>query len=233
MSKSFEEVKSELSPDEKILWEQKKISKGLSGLKSTTFTLIFFSGSSTFVILFYFLTSTIDFSDTWILFILMVILFVFLISLLPLYMFFAEINNNRKLSKKLNVRIRDLRKYKEFTILTNKKWVHNSLSLIKYDYAEFSNGLIRFQKDVIFVNLNDINVIHTYSQRKKKKESFYIHSYILWGTDEEPLPQITVEKADFLILMETLLNLFTITKEEHGICTNDDRVLFVKKKINN
>lgn len=230
MSKSFEEVKSELSPDEKILWEQKKISNGLSDLKSTMFTLIFISGSSTFVILLYFLTSTIDFSDIWIPFLSFVFLFVFLISSIPLYMFLAEIIKYWKISKKLNVRIRDLKKYEEFTILTNKRWIQKSLSLIEYDYVEYSNDLILFQKDVIFVNLRDINVIHTYSIRKKKKESFYIHSYMLWGTDEEPLPQITVEKADFLILTETLLNLFNITKEEHDILFYGDRVIFVKKK---
>lgn len=114
MSKSFDEVKSELSSDEKILWEQRKIFNKLKGLKRTGFLLAFIVGIS---LLLYFITSTINFDAYLILQILI------LISILPLCFFFVEFINYMKRLKKLDLRTKDLINYEEFTILTNKRWI--------------------------------------------------------------------------------------------------------------
>ena len=234
MSKSFEEVKSELSRDEKILWKQTKLSKKWNIIKIKIFLSFLFIGGSIITVL---LCYTIALNDpSAILYLMLILPFLFIISF-DFFFLFHDFKSCRKIAKVLNVKIGDLKNYEEFIILTNKRWIQKSLKLIEYDYADFSNDLIRFQKDFIFVNLRDIHVIHIFpTLGKNKTKSLDIHPYILWdfidedGETEEPLPQITVEKADYLILMEILHKLFTITKEEHGICADDDRVLFVKKK---
>jgi len=234
MSKSFEEVKSELSSDEKILWKQTKLSKKWNVIKIKIFISFLFNGGSIFA---FFLFLIIAYTNPGAF--LYLILFIAFIFLIPIEVFFLsyKFTTCRNIAKVLNVKIRDLKNYEEFIILTNKRWIQKSLKIIEYGYADYSNDLIRFEKDFIFVNLRDTHVIHIFpTLGKNKTKSLDVHPYILWdfideyGETEEPLPQITVEKADYLILMENLHNLFTITKEEHGIRVNDDRVLFVKKK---
>lgn len=234
MSQSFEEVEFELSQDEKILWKQKKISKKWNIIKIKIFLSFLFIGGSIFA---FFLFFIIAYNNPGAF--LYLIIFIAFIFLIPIEVFFLsyEFGTCRNIAKVLNVKIGDLKNYEEFIILTNKRWIQKSLKLIEYGYADYSNDLIRFEKDFIFVNLHDIRVIHIFpTLGKNKTKSLDVHPYILWdfidedGETEEPLPQITVEKADYLILMENLYNLFTITKEEHGIHADDDRVLFVKKK---
>lgn len=234
MSQSFEEVESELSSDEKILWKQTKLSKKWNAIKIKIFLYVFFIGGSILSFLLYF---SITFNDPRFFYIHGIILAILFIIFCPNFFLFHDFKSCRKIAKVLNVKIGDLKNYEEFIILTNKRWIQKSLKLIEYDYADYSNDLIRFEKDFIFVNLRDIHVIHIFpTLGKNKTKSLDVHPYILWdfidedGETEEPLPQITVEKADYLILMENLHKLFTITKEEHGICADDDRVLFVKKK---
>lgn len=218
MSKSFDEVKSELSSDEKILWEQRKIFNKLKGLKRTGFLLAFIVGIS---LLLYFITSTINFDAYLILQILI------LISILPLCFFFVEFINYMKRLKKLDLRTKDLINYEEFTILTNKRWIQKSLFFLKLDYSKNDSNSILIQKDLAIVNLHDIEVI--YATKGYKSEIFYVNFFITWEKEtEESVLLAILEKTDYLILIEILKKLFSITKEEHDIITKGDSALYVK-----
>ncbi len=220
MSKSFEEVKSELSSDEKILWEQRKLFNKLKGLKRVGFLLGFIVCIS---LLLYFITSTINF-DAYLIF--QILIF---ISILPLCFFFVEFINYRKRLKKLDLRTKDLINYEEFTILTNKRWIQKSLSYLKLDASKYDSNSILIQKDLAIVNLYDIEVIYT--TKGYKSEIFYVNFFISWDkwTEESVLLAI-LEKADYSILMENLHKLFSITKEERDTITNGDSALYCKKK---
>ena len=218
MSKSFEEVKSELSPDEKILWEQRKLNNKLKGLKKTGFLLAFIVGIS---LLLYFIASTIKFDAYLILQILI------LISILPLCFFFVEFINYRKRLKKLDLRTKDLINYEEFTILTNKRWIQKSLFFLKLDTSKYDSNSIVIQKDLAIVNLHDIEVI--YATKGYKSEIFYVNFFITWEKErEESILQVILEKTDYLILIEILQKLFSITKEERDIIIRGDCALYVK-----
>jgi hypothetical protein len=218
MSKSFEEVKSELSSDEKILWEQRKLNNKLKGLKRTGFLLAFIVGIS---LLLYFIASTIKF-DTY-----LILQILILISILPLCFFFVEFINYRKRMIKLDLRTKDLINYEEFTILTNKRWIQKSLFYLKLNASKYDSNSILIQKDLAIVNLHDIEVI--YATKGFKSEIFYVNFFIFWDkwTEESVLLAI-LEKTDYLILMEILQKLFSITKEEHDTITKGDCALYVK-----
>ena len=218
MSKSFEEVKSELRSDEKILWEQRKLFNKLKGLKRVGFLLVFIVGSS---LLLYFVTSTINF-DAYLIFQIII-----LISILPLCFFFVEFINYRKRLKKLDLRTKDLINYEEFTILTNKRWIHKSLFFLKLDTSKYDSNSIVIQKDLAIVNLHDIEVI--YATKGYKSEIFYVNFFITWEKErEESILQVILEKTDYLILIEILQKLFSITKEERDIIIRGDCALYVK-----
>lgn len=224
MSQSFEEVKSELSSDEKILWEQRKLFNKLKYLKKAGFILIFFVGISIIFLFLCFMILKDNFDFPMILQILIFML------ILPLGFFFAEFINTWKISKKLNIRIRDLKNYEEFTILTSKRWIQKSLFYLKLDSSKYDSDSILIQKNLATVNLHDIEVIYT--AKSFKGEIFYINFFISWDKwSEESVLHAILEKTDYLILMETLQKLFSITKEEQGTITHEDRALYVKKKI--
>jgi len=223
MSQSFEEVKSELSSDEKILWEQRKLFNKLKFLRGIGFLLILFVGIS---IIFLFLCFMILKNNFDFYMILQILIFM---SILPLGLFFAEFINNWKITKKLNVRIRDLKNYEVFTILTNKRWIQKSLFYLKLDYSKYDSDSILIQKDLAIANLLDIEVIYT--TKGYKSEIFYVNFFISWDKwSEESILHAIMEKPDYLILMETLQKLFSITKEEQGTITHGDNALYVKKK---
>lgn len=218
MSKSFEEVKSELRSDEKILWEQRKLFNKLKGLKRVGFLLVFIVGSS---LLLYFVTSTINF-DAYLIFQIII-----LISILPLCFFFVEFINYRKRLKKLDLRTKDLINYEEFTVLTNKRWIQKSLFYLKLDASKYDSDSILIQKDLAIVNLHDIEVI--YATKGFKSELFYVNFFITWEKEtEESVLLAILEKTDYLILMEILQNLYSIIKEEYDIITKGDSALYVK-----
>jgi len=218
MSKSFEEVKSELSSDEKILWEQRKLFNKLKGLKRTGFLLVFIVCIS---LLLYFIASTINFDAYLILQILI------LISILPLCFFFVEFINYRKRLIKLDLRTKDLINYEEFTILTNKRWIQKSLFFLKLDASKYDINSILIQKDLAIVNLHDIEVI--YATKGFKSEIYYVNFFISWEKEtEESILLAILEKTDYLILIQILKKLFSITKEERDIITIGDSALYVK-----
>ncbi len=218
MSKSFEEVKSELRSDEKILWEQRKLFNKLKGLKRVGFLLVFIVGSS---LLLYFVTSTINF-DAYLIFQIII-----LISILPLCFFFVEFINYRKRLKKLDLRTKDLINYEEFTVLTNKRWIQKSLFYLKLDASKYDSDSILIQKDLAIVNLHDIEVI--YATKGFKSELFYVNFFITWEKEtEESVLLAILEKTDYLILMEILQKLYSIIKEEYDIITKGDSALYVK-----
>jgi len=218
MSKSFEEVKSELSPDEKILWEQRKLFNKLKSLKRTGFLLAFIVCIS---LLLFFVASTIKFDAYLILQILI------LISILPLCFFFVEFINYRKRLIKLDLRTKDLINYEEFTILTNKRWIQKSLFFLKLDASKYDSNSILIQKDLAIVNLHDIEVI--YATKGFKSEIYYVNFFISWEKEtEESILLAILEKTDYLILIQILQKLFSITKEERDIITSGDSALYVK-----
>jgi hypothetical protein len=223
MTQSFEEVKSELSLDEKILWEQRLLFNKLEGLKRAVFLLIFFICISIFFLLISFMPFSNIFDDF------MILQVVILILVLPLGVFFAEIISYRKRLKRLDVRTKDLKNYEEFTVLTNKRWIQKSLFFLKLDYSKYDSDLILIQKDLAIANLLDIEII--YITKGFKSEIFYINFFKSWDKwTEESVLQVILEKSDYLILMETLQKLFSITKEEQGTITHEDRALYVKKR---
>ena len=216
-------MKSELSPDEKILWEQRQFFNKLEGLKRAVFLLIFFISLSIFFFLICFIPFTNIFDDF------MILQMVILILILPLGLFFAEIINYRKRLKKLDVRTKDLKNYEEFTVLTNKRWIQKSLFFLKLDSSKYDSDSILIQKDLAIANLLDIEVIYT--TKGYKSEIFYVNFFKSWDKcTEDSVLQAILEKTDYLILMEKLQKLFSINKEEHGTITKGDRALYVKKK---
>ncbi len=224
---SFEEIKSTLNSDEKIFWKKQHYTNELKELRFTLNILIFTVGISIFSLLFYFLTSTIKFDVLLSLFISLTIL---LISGFPLYLFFRIYSEYKKIIKRLELKLINLRRYEEFFILTNKRWIQKSFYLAKIDDFNYESDLMVKRKDMAFANLDNIEVI--YISPQKKTEIFQVNFFRVWDKIlEESILHVFLEKNDFQTLMETFQELFHISKEEHDVIKNGDSAFYCKKKI--
>lgn len=223
---SFEEIKSTLNSEEKILWKKQNYTNELKELRFTLNILIFTVGISIFSLLFYFLTSTINI-DVMLSFV--ISLTIFLISGFPLYLFFKIYSEYKKIIKRLELKLSNLRRYEEFFILTNKRWIQKSFYLAKIDNFNYKSDLMVKQKDLAFVNLDNIEVI--YISPQKKVEMFQVNFFRLWDKNsEESIFRVNIGGDELQEIMKTLQEIFQITKEEHEVIKYRDSAFYCKKK---
>lgn len=223
---SFEEIKSTLNSEEKILWKKQNYTNELKELRFTLNILIFTVGISIFSLLFYFLTSTINI-DVMLSFV--ISLTIFLISGFPLYLFFKIYSEYKKIIKRLELKLSNLRRYEEFFILTNKRWIQKSFYLAKIDNFNYKSDLMVKQKDLAFVNLDNIEVIYVSPQKKGKR--YRVNFFRIWDkTSEDSVLQVLLEENYYQKLMETLRELFQITEEEQDVIKYGDCAFYCKKK---
>lgn len=223
---SIEEIKTILSSEEKILWKKQNYTNELKGLRFTFIILTLTVGVSIFSILFYFLTSKVYFNILLSFFISLTIL---LISGFPLYLFFRIFSEYKEIIKRLELKLSDLKRYEEFFMLTNKKWIQKSFNLVKVDDFNFESDLLLKQKDLAFVSLDSIEVIYITTQKKRK--IYNVNLFRRWDKYlEESVIHVFLQENDFLTLIETLRKLFHISKEEHNVIKHGDSVFYCKKK---
>ncbi len=223
---SFAEIESNLNNEEKILWKKQNYTNELKQLRFTLNILILTVGISIFSILFYFLTSTINFDVFLSIFILLTVL---LISGFPLYLFLRIYNEYKRIITRIKLKLRNLRKYEEFFILTNKRWIQKSFYLAKMDNSEYKGDQIIKQNDLAFVDLYDIEIIYISPQKDDKM--YHVNFFKLWDKFiEESVLHVFLEENDFQKLMETLRDIFQIIKEERNIIKYGDFALYSKMK---
>lgn len=223
---SFAEIKTNLNSEEKILWKKRNYTNELKELRFTLNILILTIGISIFSVLFYIFTSTINF-DIWLS--VLILFTILLISGFPLFFFFRIYSEYRTIIKRLELKLNNLRKYEEFFILTNKRWVQKSFYLAKVD--NFKNEIYQIVKknDMAFADLNNIEVI--YVSPLKKGKIYHVNFFKIWDKDlEESVLQVFLEENDYQRLMETLRELFHMTKEEHDVIKYGDSVFYCKKE---
>ncbi|MFX1569138.1 MAG: hypothetical protein ACFFCV_12310 [Promethearchaeota archaeon] len=223
---SLAEIKSSLLNEENILWEKQNYTNVLGELKFTLNIFIFTIGISIFSILFYFLTSTVDLEFLLSLPILLTLL---LISGFPLYLFIRIYYVYKKIALNLELKLNSLRKFEEFFILTNKRWIQKSFYLAKIDDFINDNEQIMKQKDLAIFYLNNIEVIYVIPQRKNKV--YQINFFKSWDKKkEESLLHIFLDKADHQRLIKSLHEIFQIIKKEQDIIKDGDIAYYCKKK---
>jgi hypothetical protein len=223
---SFAEIKSNLYREEKILWEKRSFINELRDLKFTLNILILTVCISTFSILLYFLTTTINIDIMLSVIILATIL---IISSFPLYLFLKIYSEYKRIAKKLEIKLSELSRYEEFFILTNKRWIQKSFYLAKINDLEYARDNLTIQNDLAFVNLDNIKLIYVSPQ--KKGEIYKVNFFRLWDKNsEDSILQVFLEENDYQKLMETLRELFQITEEEQDVIKYGDCAFHCKKK---
>ena len=223
---SFEDIEFSLYKDEKILWRKKTYTNEIKELRFTRNIFILTVVTSLFSILLYFLTSTINFDFLLTFFILLTVI---LIATIPLYLFFRIYKEYNKIAKKLNIELSNLRIYEEFFILTNRRWIQKSFYLAKIEDNKYLNDQITKKSDLIFVDLNSISVIYVSPQKKNK--IFWLNLYKVWDKFlNESILQVYLAKSDYQRLVETLRDVFEITKEERDVFKYGDIAFYCKKK---
>jgi len=223
---SFAEIESNLNSEEKILWKKRSYTNELKELRFTLNILILTIGVSIFSVLFYFFTTTINFDIVLSVLILFTIL---LISGFPLYFFFRIYSEYRTIIKRLELKLSNLRRYEEFFILTNNRWIQKSFYLAKIDDSEYMRDQITKKNDLAFVDLENIEVIYISPQKNDK--IYLVNFFRLWDKNlEESVLHVFLEEKDYQRLMETIRELFHIIKEEQDVIIYGDCAFYSKKK---
>ncbi len=223
---SFAEIESNLNSEETILWKKQNYTNELKELRFTLNILILTIGVSIFSVLFYFFTTTINFD---ILLSVVILFTILLISGFPLYFFFRIYSEYRTIIKRLELKLSNLRRYEEFFILTNNRWIQKSFYLAKINDSEYKRDQITKQNDLAFVDLESIEVIYVSPQKNDK--IFHVNFFRLWDKNlEESVLHVFLEEKDYQRLMETLRTIFQITKEEHDVIIYGDFAFYSKKK---
>jgi len=223
---SFTEIESNLNSEENILWKKRNYTNELKELRFTLNILILTIGVSIFSVLFYFFTTTINFDIVLSVLILFTIL---LISGFPLYFFFRIYSEYRTIIKRLELKLSNLRRYEEFFILTNNRWIQKSFYLAKIDDSQYTRHQITKKIDLAFVDLENIEVIYISPQKNDK--IYLVNFFRLWDKNlEESVLHVFLEEKDYQRLMETLRELFHIIKEEHDVIIYGDCAFYCKKQ---
>ncbi len=97
------------------------------------------------------------------------------------------------------------------------------------DNSGYKGDQIIKQNDLAFVDLYDIEIIYISPQKDDKM--YQVNFFKLWDKFvEESVLHVFLEENDFQKLMETLRDIFQITKEERNIIKYGDFALYSKMK---
>jgi len=141
---------------------------------------------------------------------------VLLLSVIPILLFVRTILVAKKdYSDKLNklqISRKELRNYENVYILTNKRWIQKDYDLnFNIDISKYTKGALERKKDIVFVNLEKIQVIYTVED-KKYMIAFYI------DYDEENLEEtylgVWLSPEEFKKVMKILKKVIPIEKEK-------------------
>ena len=112
--------------------------------------------------------------------------------------FFREF---KKSTKKLDLRLIDLKNYNEIYILTNKRWIQKELSYsYLIDDSKFSPDILCRIKDMMFIDLNNLKITSIQKGRSQYIISFCINEPSHEDFNQKILLKVNIKEYNELII---------------------------------
>jgi len=209
-----------ISHNEEILWEyseEKNLLKDIIvHLIIGIFLLIFF------IAIIIFISQTLEWLSWYI---------VLLISIFPILLFVRTIitgvKNYKDMLNKLQLSRKELRNYERVYMLTNKRWIQKDYDLSSnIDISKYKKGVLERNKDIIFVNLENIKVIYTVEDKE-----YMIAFYIDYDEEnfEDSYLGVWLSLEEFQKVMKILKDVIPIKK---GKQDNFGATTYFRKQLN-
>ena len=198
-------IKKNLLDDEEILW---KYSEERNLLKETIAHLIIGIFLIAFLLISIIMISSTLVWMTWYI----ILLLIAIPTLLFIRTIFAIIKDYKKKSNYLNLTWKELRKYKCVYIITNKRWIQKDYDLnSNIDISKYSTKVLEKSGDIIFVNMESIQVIYTYEDN-----GYTILFYIDYDEDnlEDSNLGVLLSSMEFIKAIKTLKEVIPLKKEK-------------------
>lgn len=219
MSPSYQEIitKIDKDEDEEIFWKIRKETN-----EKPTFIATFL----------------LDFISLIIILALGILLYVYLQNILYLlilligtpliYKIFIDFKKFKSKAGILDIPLKSLAKYENFYLLTTRRWIQKSINLINIKKSRFPSDGITVQKDVVYLDLNLINVISL------SLENFYPKKEISFFIDYDGIHhrkhyfKVVLKEKDYSELVDKLRYLFKIENEKK--LGSGHYIYYVKKR---
>lgn len=201
----MEGIRNYLMKDEKVLWdfsEKSNLIRGkLAHIAIILFLMVFF------IAILIYISPTFDWMAWYV---------VLLLILIPISLFvisiFLKIKNFKEKMSKLQLSLKDLLKYNNYYAITKKRWIQKNYNLnCKIDFSKYPKGSIKQEKDVIFVDLEIIQVIYTFESHENII-AFYVE-YDKENPEDANFGMI-LTLIEFRKAMRVLKEIFPIERED-------------------
>lgn len=148
-------LKKFLDNDEKILLQSSINSRTIQSVLNNIFVGFIFGVTVMigYIIVFF----LVDFKDYFVELIIFITTFLFLI-IIPSYPLIKGLRHYRLIKKTVQLPFRQLRKYNDVSILTNKRWIQKSLDLLKINFSYYPKDVIEILGDIIFIGIENIHL---------------------------------------------------------------------------
>ena len=200
----MEQIKHFLQDDEHILWKKCQVRNyliriplviSLLGIIITSIALFFWyipnwEGTS------YIFNTNIEVNP--IISYLIILSIFYIVIIIVLGDFFREF---KKSTKKLDLRLIDLKNYNEIYILTNKRWIQKELKYSFFiDDSKFSPDILYRIKDMMFIDLNNFKIASIQKRRSQYIIFFCINEPNNEDFNQKILLKVNIKEYNDLIV---------------------------------